>query len=45
MKNLSLTQFLDSAIKPFGQLAKVIARRGQPDRIRKLLSMPGKDAS
>jgi len=42
MKNLLLTQLPDSAIKPSGQLAKVIAHRGQPDRIRKLLAMPAK---
>src|SRR5262245_24158616 len=42
MKNLLLTQLPDSAIKPFGQFAKVIAHCGQSHRIGKLLAMPGK---
>src|SRR5262245_47204913 len=42
MKNLLLTQLPDSAIKPFGQLAKVIAHCCQSHRVGKLLAMPGK---
>src|SRR5262245_35602941 len=45
MKDLLLTQLSDSAIKPFGQLAKVISHCGQSHRVRKLHAMPGKGAA